>query len=682
MTNRLSSAKTKKLLGLFALLGCVNCGWCFEPPQKNLPVTINADQLRYDPEEGGYHAEGDVILQQGKWRLFSDQILWNPENDDVRGEGGVRLSDEQENSLSGDAFQLNLKSGEGWLRNSRAFVREKNFHLAADMLYRLDENNYTAKEATFTTCDGDKPSWHFRAKDLKVTVGDYAQGKHAFFYIGDVPVFYLPYLAYPVSERKTGLLIPKYGYSEKRGFQMFQPFYWAISRNTDATFHLDYLSRLGVGKGVDYRYIFRNDNKGYFNVYHVNGFDEGGDRLAYIWRHTGFLPGNVRVVANMEYADEKDYFEDFGQEAEEYNKNSVQTVLFAQRNWGKLNLSSQIKYIKDLEKRSGVIAQRLPETRLSLIRQRLTTSPIYYGFDASHNYFWRRDGEDGNRLMARPYLGAVFKPGNIVELETEVGGRERVYWDSEYDTNLNSADLSVAASSRLSRVYMVNGRRIKKLRHVIQPEVRYSYDTSDSQHSVPQFDYLDNIEAQNKISYALVNRLTARMAEENGQTRYHEFLWLRLGQEYDIHELRDPGDEHVRPFSALRTELIVRPTTWSYLDTDTLYDVNPDGRHFEIVRCYVGVHDSRGNGLSTGYSYRDERYEYLQGTVNTTLLAPLFLSYSGRFDLKDDKELEHVLRAEWRFQCWSLFVTFRDREDDREVMFSFALKGLGREFGI
>ncbi|MBR5704913.1 MAG: hypothetical protein IKX21_02960, partial [Deltaproteobacteria bacterium] len=108
----------------------------------------------------------------------------------------------------------------------------------------------------------------------------------------------------------------------------------------------------------------------------------------------------------------------------------------------------------------------------------------------------------------------------------------------------------------------------------------------------------------------------------------------------------------------------------------------PDGRHFEMVRCYVGVHDSRGNGLSTGYSYRDERYEYLQGTVNTTLLAPLFLSYSGRFDLKDDKELEHVLRAEWRFQCWSLFVTFRDREDDREVMFSFALKGLGREFGI
>ncbi|MBN1140733.1 MAG: LPS-assembly protein LptD [Deltaproteobacteria bacterium] len=657
------------------------------PPDKDqpLPVTLQADQLSYDPESGGYQAQGDVFLQRGKWQLYSDRMTWNPDRNEAGGEGHVRLLDEEGNALAAQAFELNLETGAGRLHQGRIFFRENNFHLEAEELHRRDDRNFSAQGATFTTCDGDDPAWRFRAEEVQVTLDDYARAKHVLFYLKDLPVLYSPYLIYPVSKRKTGFLIPRYGYSDNRGAQIFQPFYWAISRNTDATFHLDYLSRLGLGKGVEYRYIAPNDNRGEVHGYHINGFDEGEDRFAFSWEHDGFLPGKVRLVADVEYVDEKDFFEDFGEEAEEYNRETVQSVVFAQRNWEKLNLGTQVKYIKDLEKSSDGIVQRLPEARLSLVRKRLWSTPFFFGFGTSYNHFWRDEGADGDRLLLRPFLAAVFQPGGLAELEAELGVTERLYWTTEQDADQALFDASVALSSRFSRVYPTGGDSIKKIRHTVQPEVRYSYIPEKDQGQLPQFDHLDDIEPANRVAYSLINRLTARIEEPGRDPYYHEFLYLRLGQEFDIRESRrdrEAGDEPLRPFSAIRGEMILRPTRWSYLDLDATYDMNPEQERFKIVRLGLGANDQRGNSLGFGYSYRDDDYEYLHGTLSTAYLDPLFLTYSGRFDLSGGgSNLEHVLKAEWRFQCWSLFVTFRDRDDDRGVMVSFSLRGLGNIFG-
>ncbi|NLC71062.1 MAG: LPS-assembly protein LptD [Desulfuromonadaceae bacterium] len=684
----------------WGILGVAILGFFFpgevgaiSPMKKNdpLPVTVEADKLSFDPDSGNYLADGEVFLQRGEWSLFSDHLKWNPDDDEASGEGQVRLIDKEGNSLSAESFELNLGTGKGRLHQGKAFLKENNFHLDAKELHRLDEKNFMAEEASFTTCDGDQPAWRFQARKVNVTLDDYARAKHVFFYLKDLPVLYFPYLFYPVSDRKSGFLIPRYGYSENRGMQIHQPFYWAISRSTDATFHLDYLSRLGLGKGVEYRYIAPNDNRGKFNLYHVTGLDEGGDRSAFSWEHDGVLPGRVRLVADVEYVDEKDFFEDFGQEAEEYNRETVESVIFAQRNWEKLNLGAQMKYIKDLRQSTDDIVQRLPEARFSLIRKRFGETPLFYGFDSSYNHFWRREGETGDRMLLRPYLAAVLKPGGLAELEAELGLTQRLYWTSEQDADDALVDFSVALSNRFSRIYHPDGKSIKKIRHVLQPEIRYSYIPPENQDEFPQFDHLDDIEPQNRLSYALINRLTARIEKEGREATYHEFLYFRLGQDFDIRESRrdrDPGDDPLRPFSAIRAEMILRPTTWSYLDVDGTYDMNPEREALDLLRIRTGVNDQHGNRIGIGYSFRDEEYEYLSGNLSLAVLDPLFLNYHGRYDLRDKgNDLEHVLNAEWRFQCWSLFVTFRDRTDDgggreKEVMVSFALKGLGHMFGV
>ncbi len=77
------------------------------------------------------------------------------------------------------------------------------------------------------------------------------------------PVFYLPYLRYPLQKdgRATGFLIPGLGGSDLRGFSVQNSFFWALRPNIDMTLGLDYFAKLGVGASDELRYLFRHADR-------------------------------------------------------------------------------------------------------------------------------------------------------------------------------------------------------------------------------------------------------------------------------------------------------------------------------------------------------------------------------------------------------------------------------------
>lgn len=657
------------------------------------PVRIEADQLTFDENTSTYHASGRVRMQKGDLTLLSDRVDWNTRSGDAVASGNVRLS-EPAGELESENLSLNLETGRGRLTGGRVFLKEHHFHLTGAEIEKLGEQTYRVADGTFTTCDGPDPSWRFSARRLDVTLGGYARARSVVFYLHKLPVFYTPYLLYPVkSERESGFLMPRYGYSQKRGTELSLAYYQVIARNMDATFYLDYLSDLGVGKGVDYRYILGQDNEGELKGYHINGLADADNRYAFNWWHGGTLPGDVWLSADAEYVSSRDYFADFGEAAEEYNKDTAQSVVAASRSWGNRNLSAQIKYIKDLEQSNDLTLQRLPEVRFEAIRQRLGQTPLYAALESGYTYFWRKEGVKGQRLTARPSLSAIFKPVPALAIQPEIGFRERLYWTSDDGPGFEKDDLwdfSTHLSSRLDRVYSPDGKVVKKIRHSIEPELVYSYVSPENQEHLPQFDALDDIGPENKIAFALTNRFVARLEPEEGETVYHEFLFLRLSEEFDIRESRrdrlNPQDR-LKPFSDLRLEMIVRPTRRSYLDVDARYDVNSDTdgffNRFLVFNARGAVNDQSGNSLLLDYRYSQDDLEYLSGQVDLSILKPVYLSYRHRYDLEEQTTLEQAVNLEYRAQCWSLYLTYRDRLEDTEYLVSFALTGLGRvaEFG-
>jgi lipopolysaccharide assembly outer membrane protein LptD (OstA) len=107
--------------------------------------------------------------------------------------------------------------------------------------------------------------WHFRTSDLRVTLEGYGLTKHTRFHLGSVPVLYTPYLVFPAkTKRQTGLLPPRLGRGDRLGWDVDLPFFWAISRSTDATVYSHYMSKRGLMVGPEFRYAASKKSKGVF----------------------------------------------------------------------------------------------------------------------------------------------------------------------------------------------------------------------------------------------------------------------------------------------------------------------------------------------------------------------------------------------------------------------------------
>ena len=647
------------------------------PETASGPVELEADQLSFDQQSGRYLASGNVRLKRGALQLTSDQLWWNRASDDLEARGNVVLDGEQDR-LVGERVRYNLTSGTGLVEEGQAFLGEQNLFVSGSRIEKRGDAEYRIVDGSFTTCEADNPSWKFSARQLDVTVGGYARARHTIFYLKGIPSFYLPYLVYPAkTERESGLLMPRVGYSDKRGMEFSGAYYQVISRNQDATLYLDYLSDLGVGKGLEYRYIFGQDNAGKANGYHIDAQQGEENRYALAWEHQGTLPGKVRLSVDGEYVSERDFFDDFGEEADDYNKAQTVSELSLSRSWGVYNLVGQLRYTENLQVDTPATLQWLPRISLDAVRHQLGGSPFYFAFGSEYTYFWREEGLKAQRLSVRPALLLPMKLLKMIDLVPELGWTERHYWTSSEGAGhaqKGMYDFSTRLSSRFYRVYS-RGEETR-VRHLLEPELTYFYVPDVEQDDLPEFDRDDRIAESHRVEYGLTQRVTTRSGSGGGRPEYRDQLFFRLSQGYDLRRDVDAGDR----FSPLRGQLTYDPLRYFQLAADSRYDLDR-GRWIE----YSGagrLHDQRGNRLQLEYRSRrpdalEDEIDYASLDLGLAWLKPVYLGYRNRYDFVAEEQLEQVLDVEYRHQCWSLLLTFRERGDDQSVMVSFSLGGIG-----
>lgn len=667
-------------LGMVILLLCVSGAAVAEESLVALdapePLNLQADQISVNQGTTTYEASGGVRLTRGTMSLGAERFWWNAATGDAGASGGVRLTDAG-GTLVGDELQLNLETGTARLRNARADMSSMGFYLQGAEIERTGDKSFRLSNGSFTTCSGETPVWRFAADELRVDLGRYARARSVSFHLWDVPVFWFPYLIYPVkSERESGLLLPSFGYSRQRGAEFSLAYYQVLARNMDATVYLDYLSELGLGKGLEYRYLFGEDNLGTMHGYHVSGFGDNDSSYALSWRHNGTLPGSVRLAADLEYVSSRSFFADFGDTAEEYNKDVTESVVILGRNWGKTNLAGQFRYTQDLERSNADTLQRLPEARLAVVQSRVGETPLYYRLDAVADNFWNQGGDHGQRYQLRPALAAVFSPGGWLTFDSEVGYREYLFDNEDNSEEVGVADVAGRLSSRFGRIY---GGSALRWRHTIEPEVGYRFIADENQQQKSIFDPEGVVAPANLVSYGVTTRLAGRWSE-GAEIRRREVASLRLWQQYDVAaERREAvGGAESRPFSPLGAELRLAPVERTNLKLTAAFDLNPGRQGMGEFAGLASWGDGAGNEIGIDYLYRRDRVGYLGGRLATSLLQPVYLQYRSRFDSEGGTSLEQIVDVEYRAQCWSIFLTYKDRLDDREYLVSFTLAGLGK----
>lgn len=645
-------------------------------------ITLKADDLSVDVPGDTYRATGNVQISQEGLSLLTDSVVYRRLTGQAVAEGDVLL-ERGGDTLRGDRLSINLLSQQGELQNGELFVKKSNFKLRAEKLQKTGPADYRVDRGSFTTCEGENPSWRFEARKVKVTLDEFATAKDAVFYAGDVPIFYTPYLIFPANrERQSGLLLPKFGYSSRKGFYYNQPYYWAINPSQEATFDLDIETFRGVGLGVDYRYLRAHGSEGRVQSFGIYDSQESQFRGELHQKHLELVSPQLTLASNVHFISDRDYFLDYGDLSGEYNRQLLESTVSFNRRWERYGLNGELRYTEDLEApNNDATLQRLPT--LGFIAAGHKVGPLFLSMDSSFTNFQRQTGPTGQRLRLHPRVTGYARPADVLDLSLYGGYEQRMYNAQGGDgedgwRQLGQSDAGGTLSVPLERIYDA------RLRHLLIPAIEYSFVEKRRDDDLPFFDFGDRVLGQSAVRWSLSNVVTRKLVPETGIAEYRDLLYLKLSQGYqfsgqrrDLLTLVDEGHK----MTDLMLETVLTPVPRFFLELDSRYNLT-DGT---ISTTNVAV-EVRGEGrhqAQVGYRHSRDEVDYLQGIFTFPMGKQFTADLLGRYSLDKPGFLESRYALEYRHQCWSVVVSYSDRVGTRDIrrekQFSvnFTLAGLG-----
>lgn len=644
-------------------------------------VKITADSIGYDKKDESYKASGSVRIEWNGAVLTSDGATLNRDSQ-ATATGNVLIV-KGDDTIRADSVSLNLDTQLGEITNGKLFIKRSNFHITGAAMQKTGENDYRIKKGFFTTCDGQVPSWKFGASELDVTREEYAVGKNAVFYIKDIPVFYLPYIVYPVAtERQSGFLIPTTG--SRNGFYLEIPYYLVISPSQEVTFFTDIQTKKGVGIGADYRYILRSGSQGALKPYLIYDWDRDMVRGSLKGTHQQTISPTMFFRSDLDMTLDRDFYEDYGEESGVYNRQYLESTAYLTKHWERYALTAEVKFTEDLYADSnGATLQKFPTITFTSFKQQVGATPFFVSFDSNFTNFHREHGVKGLRFDLQPTITYYASLGGILDSSAWFGYRERIYntFGGNSNDNFDEMGLPVAGaslSSTFSRVYDVAWGRVKRIKHTVIPQIDYSYRPEKDQDDLPFFDYNDRLVAQNMVSYSITNYLTGKYLSDDDTSRYADLAYFRISQGYEISDTRRDVlavvDEK-RPFTDIRAEARINLLKRLSFDLDSRF--NPYDVRFTTANVGMKASDQGGNSAAFSYRFSRNEVDYLEGMLTLSYLKPFIFHYASRYSLDSSEFLESVYAMEYRQKCWEVRLTYHDRPGHHSFLVSFTLSGIG-----
>ncbi|KAB0670531.1 LPS-assembly protein LptD [Oryzomonas sagensis] len=648
-------------------------------------ISINSDSMSQDTANEVFTATGHVTIRWQGMTLTADKATYDRKTRVLHATDNVLVVKGDE-TLRGNSIKLDMDTGRGELEKGVLNSTTSNVTFVGEKITRINDNEVELTTTELTTCDLPDPSWKFGADHLKVNLLGYAVGRGVTFYIKDVPVLYLPWMAFPVvRERKSGLLFPRMGYSSNRGAQLDIPLYLVLSPSQDLVLDLDFETKRGVGTGVDYRYIWNRGSEGRFGGYLI--YDLLKDR----WRgqmnlnHKEIFSPTMNVRADINLDSDRSFQGDFGEKSGDYNRQSNDTVVNALKTWQNYALSGYLRFAEDLYAvDNSHTLQTLPEVSLAGVRQQIPSTPVYFDLDSSVANLYREVDPTGQRLTAFPRLTYVTGLPGYLNASAYAGLHVRGYATQDSPggtTKENDGDLlpefGARAATSLSRVYDIGGTSLKKLRHEITPELSYTYAPNHDQSRLPFYDYNDRLVGQNIISASVTSFLGGKF-QTGDTTTYRDISLIRLTQGYSAggtrRDLLTMVDAN-RPW----TDLTLESETWLHPQAKFTIDAryNLYDKRFSSAAPGVELDDKQGNSAALSYRMARNQVEYLEGKLATKYFTPWTLGYTTRYSFDRPGFLESVYSVEYRQKCWSVNVSIGDRPGSHfSFHFGFNLEGL------
>ncbi len=401
-------------------------------------LEITSDTLESFEEEQKYVAIGNVKIQNEKFILKAQKAIYYEKTNEVEAFGDMYYEDDEITAWAEEG-KINIEQKTGFLKKSLIHIKKQDIWITADEIERLSEIKYKAKKATFSTCEP-KPDraqpWCFTGESVDLIVDDTLISKVTTFKVKNIPLAFSPIFWGPGGNtKKSGFLPLKIGNSNIRGFQFSPAYYLVIDSNKDATLYLDYFSKAGLGKGIEYRYMDFN-TKGMWYAYQINDriLDKNYQELRAI--HLQKLK-NFDLLIDLNYVNKNDFYRQYG------DVRSVNvTYLFKefgkdlQARYDRFLQSSMEVSVPGVQSRFYLLGQGWKDLKndgmspplkaeLGYIVYPYKIGPFNANFNINLAEFYKEDGLNGQRFEINPEITHNF--GDVVKLTQNLNAKVIFY---------------------------------------------------------------------------------------------------------------------------------------------------------------------------------------------------------------------------------------------------------------
>ncbi len=671
------------------------------------PVDVKADTMRYADKARSVFT-GDVEVSRPGQQLRADKVIYNDPTGQVSAQGNVLLKDSQM-IMKSDTAEWWLFKDEGTMQNVQYFLQENHARGQARTVYRKGQVLTKLDGATYTTCPAGSHAWVLQSEHVRLDhVEEVGQARHVVLRVGEIPIFYSPYMSFPLSDkRKSGFLTPAYGSTDETGLDITAPYYWNISPDKDATFSPRYMSNRGLMLNGEFRYL----------ASHYSGKIDGGylahdqlrqkgrilnpfyqqSRKHFSWQHRGAWAPGWQMSVDYNYISDNAYLQDFASSLSLTSTTHVNRLLdirYATDNW---HISGRLQGYQTLVNVTKPY-QRLPQLQFGGAWSSQTTG-LHYALNAEYVDFDHASRIAGQRLDIAPALSwpltsvAGFLTPRIAIHQTQY--RLRANGNTVDDKTLSRTVPIISLDSGVFFERNLHFARTPYLQ-TLEPRAFYLYVPFRNQNAIPLFDTglrtfnmnqlfsydrfsgVDRIGDANQVSLSLTSRII-------NQVTGRESLRLTLGQRRYFSDRRvtlNGGVPETTRHSDMIASLVAHMTQQWSAQSEIQWD--PTGIRNHLSAVSVRYRGQKGQVLNLSHRYRRNSIEQVDLSARMPLGQHWHMVGRWYHSIKDHRTLEALAGIEYDSCCWATrfvirnFVnTAQSQQRNLAYFIQIELKGLG-----
>jgi LPS-assembly protein len=642
-------------------------------------LAMRGDRLVYDEAAG-------VIDLLGAVEVWNESLYWSGEH------ARTHLEDDRTLLEEGN-YRLRMSPGHGEARR----------------IEDTPATGLTVLEGTdYTTCQGERPDWRVRTARLKIDqTAERAYARHLRLYARGVPVFYTPWISFPLTEeRQTGFLTPTFGSSRKNDTDISAPFYWNIAPEYDATFGPRHLGKRGTMVNGEFRYLLDTGqgDVGLNWLPNDNLRDESRSLFTFNHQQT-FLDQRVQAFATYSAVSDRFYFEDFGNSLAVTSQQFLEQRLDLSGQYGRWGALFRVQNFQSVDPSLAFAGpyKRLPQLIVSGMPIAGGNRHLNLSVNLDANYFEREQSVTGARLDSTVNLSLpwVTASGYVTP---RVGLRGTQYALDDDPAFASAPGRLIPVASLDTGLFLERDVRLfgREQLQTLEPRIYYLFVGQQNQDRFPVFDTGlydftfsqlfrddrfaggDRVGDANQVTLAMTSRLfdhkggLERMRFSAGQIQYLDRQTVTL-----------PGtDPETDSSSELVGELSLMPTDALRLSGNLTWDPHiPQTRRGTFYLRYA-PDDERilnlGYRVRRGIAQVPTRPSLEQVEASTRWPIRGAASFVGRvvYSVAQAQTIESFGGIEYDSCCWAArgvirrYVTSSTNQFDTGYFFLVELKGL------